>query len=80
MDDDEGQSPTCDHCGGDTRWEDCWQCGGEGGEYPHDYSPIEYDADEFHVCDICEGAGGYHVCANSREWCESHPLVAVKEG
>lgn len=40
----------------------CWDCGGEGGDYPHEYLPIEYDEDEFEVCDICKGVGSYVVC------------------
>lgn len=60
-------SDHCERCGGDTYYQTCWNCAGEGtdghdcGEdcccclYPEDNVP----------CDICDGEGGWHACLDS---------------
>lgn len=67
--------PSCPKCGGEMDWEDCEECDGEGGWYPHEISPIEYpDPDELSPCQICDGAGGWWRCGNCREWCPIHSV------
>lgn len=55
----------CGECGG-RKWPvTCWQCGGEGATH-HDCGEDTccclYPEDNVH-CDICNGSGGYLVCA-----------------
>jgi len=53
-------------------WQDCWQCGGDGGRDGDDLmaeDPFWYGEDDFEMCDICQGKGGYLVCINV----ENHP-------
>ena len=55
---------TCNTCGTEKQWVDCYNCGGEG------YSDHDCGEDcccclnpENNVtCDICEGEGDYKVC------------------
>lgn len=67
--------PDCPKCGAEMDWEECEECDGEGGWYPHEISPIEYpDPDELSPCQICDGAGGWWRCGACREWCPVHSL------
>ena len=62
---DDDEYSTCEDCGGDSHWEDCWQCGGEGGTDGEELmmeDPLWYGPDDFRKCDICHGKGGYYVC------------------
>lgn len=52
----------CHTCDGECEWVECDVCGGEGGQSPHEVSPIEYGPDEWDECDQCEGQGGWQVC------------------
>jgi len=63
--DEDNEYSSCPDCGSDSRWETCWQCGGEGGQDGEDLmeeDPLWYGPDDFRQCDICEGKGGYYVC------------------
>jgi hypothetical protein len=63
---------TCEICGNSTYWEECWQCGGEGGRDGDDLTeedPLWYDEDDFETCDICQGKVGFYLCGNA----ENHP-------
>lgn len=56
---------SCENCGSDSRWETCWQCGGEGGQDGEELmeeDPLWYGPDDYRKCDICDGKGGYYVC------------------
>lgn len=67
---DDNEYSSCEDCGEDTQWEDCWSCGGEGGRgYEDDLQyedPLWYSPGDFETCDICEGKGGYYICLNSK--------------
>jgi len=56
----------CNRCGCcDTYWEDCWQCGGEGGrdgEELMEEDPLRYGPDDHETCDVCGGKGGWNLC------------------
>ena len=55
--------PRCKCC--DMIWEDCWNCGGEGGRDGDDLmseDPLWYSPDDFEICDVCEGKGGFWIC------------------
>jgi hypothetical protein len=46
-------------------WEDCWSCGGEGGRDGDELmseDPLWYSPDDYEVCDVCEGEGGFWIC------------------
>lgn len=71
-DDMDEDMPICGSCQNEMEWEDCWQCGGEGGRDGDDLmaeDPLWYSPDDFEVCDICYGKGGYFVCHNAK----NHP-------
>lgn len=58
----------CQRCGCcDTEWKECSYCGGNGGRGWEDdlqfEDPLWYNEDDFIPCDICEGKGGWVVCA-----------------
>lgn len=62
--------PACHHCGCTMEWEDCWNCGGEGGfdgEYLMEEDPLWYDEDDWERCDVCRGKGGYWMCPNAAQ-------------
>ena len=57
--------PTCERCGGDVEWVDCWQCGGEK-LHGHDCGEdtcMCLDKGDNVKCDACEGVGGWSKCA-----------------
>lgn len=58
----------CKKCGSSTYWEDCWDCGGEGGTDGEELmmeDPLWYSPDDFRKCDTCGGKGGWEKCLNS---------------
>lgn len=60
---------SCETCGEEMQWEDCWSCGGEGGRDGEDLmmeDPMWYGPDDFEICDTCHGKGGYLVCHNAQ--------------
>jgi hypothetical protein len=64
---DEDEEKLC-QCGTEIYWVDCWSCGGEGGTDGEDLmmeDPLWYMPDDFRVCDVCEGEGGWFNCLNS---------------
>lgn len=67
----ESLCPRCKCCEMD--WEDCYQCGGEGGRgYDDDLQfedPLWYQPGDFETCDTCEGAGGWAMCLGN---CDEH--------
>ena len=65
----------CARCGSSILWEDCPNCGGEGGsghDCGEDCCCCLYPEDNM-GCDICRGEGSFPICLSSREWCEAHP-------
>ncbi len=57
----------CLECGQELAWEDCWSCGGEGGDDGDELmseDPLWYSQDDFRECDVCNGKGGYEICLN----------------
>ena len=55
--------PRCQCC--DTIWEECHDCGGDGGRGWDDLQfddPLWYDEDSWEQCDTCQGEGGWSVC------------------
>lgn len=56
----------CERCGHAKWWADCWNCGGEGFSH-HDCGEdccCCLNPEDNVLCDICEGAGGFKVCAH----------------
>lgn len=65
----EPEFESCDECGSDLYWEDCWSCGGEGGTDGEELmmeDPFWYSPDDFRTCDICDGKGGWNICLNAK--------------
>lgn len=62
--------PACevDGCGHDLEFEDCYACGGEGGEFPYESFPLEYLPDEWKSCLECSGRG-------TISWCPKHGRI-----
>lgn len=58
----------CKHCLSEMEWQECWNCGGEGGrDYDNHLQfedPLWYSPGDFETCDVCEGKGGYYMCTN----------------
>lgn len=55
--------PRCRCCS--TEWEECWNCGGEGGRDGEELmseDPLWYMPDDFETCDVCNGNGGWNAC------------------
>lgn len=58
------RTPTCERCGAEQTYRDCWNCGGEGNSY-HDCGQDTcccLDPEDNVECDICEGDGGWWAC------------------
>lgn len=53
-------APTCEKCGAELDWVDCWMCGGDGTYDETETDPLE--GDEFAICPECGGNGGYLEC------------------
>lgn len=58
------ETDDCPKCGQFAKYFPCPDCGEDGGSYPYEDFPLEYDPDEFEVCEMCSGVGGWWVCAN----------------
>jgi hypothetical protein len=54
----------CTICGHHMDWRDCWSCGGAGEFSLYDEDPLWYDEDDYDMCDVCQGTGGYWQCIN----------------
>lgn len=65
----------CEVCGHELEYEDCQQCGGEGGRYPAEDLPLEYDPSEWEQCEMCGGTGVLEWCSNV----ENHFKYLIKE-
>ena len=55
--------PRCNCCS--TYWVECPYCGGEGwtdGEELIMEDPMWYSPDDFRICNVCNGTGGYYEC------------------
>lgn len=61
MDEEDDDDIYCEN-GHPCMWEDCGTCGGEGGRYPYEDHPFEYDPDGWEDCDMCDGKGGWWLC------------------
>ena len=55
----------CDICGCYLDYDDCSQCGGEGGRSLYEESPFEYAPDDWAACDYCKGSGVVEWCPNA---------------
>lgn len=69
--------PTCERCGQDLDWQNCWNCedGFLGSDCIDDLCHgndecIHGDAGRIR-CDVCKGDGGYFMCWNCRPDVES---------
>lgn len=62
--------PTCEvpDCGRDLEFEDCWSCGGEGGEFLDELLPLEYEVGTWENCLECSGRG-------TISWCPTHGRI-----
>ena len=61
--DDDILCPRCECC--DMTWEDCWNCGGEGGRDGDELmseDPFWWSPNDFEICDVCKGKGGFWIC------------------
>ncbi len=45
----------------DGLWFDCHECGGEGEINRYEEDPLWYREDEWFVCELCDGKGGWLV-------------------
>jgi hypothetical protein len=71
----------CEHCGEEMEWQDCWDCGGEGGRDGEDLmmeDPLWYGPDDFETCSSCLGKGGYWICHNSKNHIDQTTLTNTK--
>jgi hypothetical protein len=69
--------PRCGCCS--TTWEECWRCGGEGGddgEALMEEDPLWYGPDDWRDCDICHARGGFRLCLGD---CDEAGQHAAKE-
>lgn len=56
---------TCNVCGSDLEWVDCWECGGEGEHDLHEEDPINFSpGEEYETCRLCRGNTGWLECPN----------------
>lgn len=61
--------PVCPICGSDdVAWEDCPECGGDGGFHGDEVDP-DLGHNDFVRCEMCRGDGGWWQCWNS----DKHP-------
>lgn len=56
---------TCEFCGAQKEWEDCWNGCDDGYLSLYDEDPLFYDEDDQELCPICDGDGGWWVCPNA---------------
>lgn len=65
--DPDNQEPVCVRCGQPLEWEECFQCFGKGGWDGDDLmaeDPLWYGPNDYEICDVCHGNGGYWFCTN----------------
>lgn len=53
---------TCFLCDAEMEWEQCAQCGGDGGFDGYEEDPLWYLPGEEIQCVDCNGQGGHHWC------------------
>lgn len=70
-DEEEKQPKTCDVCGSELQWVDCWMCGGDGEYDETETDPLE--GDQFAVCPECYGKGGYLECTELPHHTDDEP-------
>lgn len=58
--------PTCPQCQADLEYEDCWKCGGTGGEFLDELLPLEYLPGTWEDCGECGGRGTIDYCPEAR--------------
>lgn len=75
----EQEFPTCGLCGREIDYEDCFNCGGEGGRELYEEDPLYYSPDDWEDCETCEGAGTLAFCPvhGVIDRVGRRPLVAV---
>lgn len=55
----------CPICGGYLEWVSCYSCFGAGEFDLYDEDPINFSpGEEYERCEVCDGEGGYWVCAS----------------
>lgn len=63
--------PLCGRCGNEVEFEECHNCGGEGGRDLYEEDPLSYAPDDWAECEECRGNG-------TLPWCpDCGPLRAV---
>ncbi len=56
---------TCQVCGFELEWVECWDCGGEGWIDEYEDDAINYsEGEEYRRCSNCSGEGGWLECPN----------------
>lgn len=69
----------CTKCQAEVEYEDCWNCGGEGGRDLYEEDPLAYLPDEWADCTECDGRGTNPFCPNCGV-VESRPREIVTVG
>lgn len=64
----EQEWPVCGLCRQDIEYEDCFNCGGEGGRDLYEDDPVYYSPDDWEDCSECRGNG-------TLAWCPEHGRV-----
>lgn len=57
---------TCS-CGLELEFEDCWQCGGEGGRDLYEEDPLAFAPGEWASCTECRGVGTIPYCPDGHQ-------------
>lgn len=55
-------SVVCAYCGYELEWDECSDCGGEGGHDGYEDDPNYYQPGEMVSCCVCGGEGGKYWC------------------
>lgn len=53
---------SCEVCGAELTWIECWKCLGNGEFDLYEDDPIYYEPGEVETCDECGGDGGWLGC------------------
>lgn len=61
----------CARCGSSVDSEECDACNCEDGCI---WDDDDEDAQDWEPCPICDGAGVWHRCMSSPEWCQANPI------
>lgn len=54
----------CTKCRAEVEYEDCWNCGGEGGRDLYEEDPLAHAPGEWADCTECDGRGTLPFCPN----------------